>query len=126
MTYSLVTLLAVCHIVSHYVTIFVLHSAQNALGFLGNGRMHYYNFYCNCIDINYIFTSLGKRVMSARCVNTVSHTRCHTEVRESNIFRISLGYDRRYVTVPGWTPGGVADVGIRTTAITTGNKALIR
>ena len=46
MTYRLVTLLAVCHIVSHYVTIVILHSAQNALGFLGNGRMHYYNFYC--------------------------------------------------------------------------------
>ena len=45
--HRLVTLLAVCHTVLHYVTIFVLHNAQNALGFLGNGCMHYYNFYCS-------------------------------------------------------------------------------
>ena len=45
--HRLVTLLAICHVVLHHVTIFVLHNAQNALGFLGNGRMHYYNFYCS-------------------------------------------------------------------------------
>ena len=49
-THRLVTLLAMCHVELRYVTIFVLHDVQNALGFLGNGRMHYYNFYCSFQD----------------------------------------------------------------------------